>query len=252
MLDNKIIMVIGAAGLLGAAIARSIIQYGGRVVIVDTNSEGLDLLSKEFGNNLCLSINLNAGKTEQIDHILEKAISKFGRIDSVIHAAYPRSAEWGASFEHLQQEFLNEDLSLQIGGSILLSQRVLSYFYEQQKGNLIFVSSIQGIQAPKFEHYHNTKMTSPIEYTASKHALIGITRYLAKYYKGNNIRVNCVSPGGILDGQPKIFQSQYRESCNDKGMLDAEDIVGTFIFLLSDLSEFINGQNIVVDDGWSL
>jgi NAD(P)-dependent dehydrogenase (short-subunit alcohol dehydrogenase family) len=95
-------------------------------------------------------------------------------------------------------------------------------------------------------------MISPIEYSASKHALIGITRYLSKYYKGNNIRVNCVSPGGILNGQDQVFQSQYRASCNNKGMLDAEDIVGTFIFLLSDLSKFINGQNIIVDDGWSL
>lgn len=252
MLDNKIIMIIGGAGLLGSAISKSIIQYGGRLILVDKNSEALESLSLEFGSEHCLAINMDVGKTEKIDLILEKALSKFGRIDSVIHAAYPRSSQWGTKFEDIQQKLMNDDLSCQIGGSILLSQRVLDYFHKQQQGNLIFVSSIQGIRAPKFEHYENTQMISPIEYSASKHALIGITRYLSKYYKGNNIRVNCVSPGGILNGQDQVFQSQYRESCNNKGMLDAEDIVGTFIFLLSDLSKFINGQNIIVDDGWSL
>ena len=106
--------------------------------------------------------------------------------------------------------------------------------------------------APKFEHYKDTNMTSPIEYTAAKYSLIGITRYLAKYYKGNNIRVNCVSPGGILDDQPESFLKEYKKACNDKGMLDAQDVVGAFIFLLSDLSRYVTGQNIIVDDGWSL
>jgi len=68
----------------------------------------------------------------------------------------------------------------------------------------------------------------------------------------NTIRVNCVSPGGILDDQPETFLKEYKKTCNDKGMLDAEDVVGAFIFLLSDLSRYVTGQNIVVDDGWSL
>jgi len=95
-------------------------------------------------------------------------------------------------------------------------------------------------------------MTSPIEYTAIKTGIISITRYLAKYYKGCGIRVNCVSPGGIVAGQPDSFLARYRESCNSKGMLDPEDVVGAILFLLSDHSLYVTGQNLVVDDGWSL
>ena len=95
-------------------------------------------------------------------------------------------------------------------------------------------------------------MISPIEYSAIKTGIIGVTKYLAKYCKGENIRVNCISPGGILDNQPEQFLNKYRESCNSKGILDARDILGALIFLLSDNSEYINGQNIVIDDGWSL
>ena len=71
-------------------------------------------------------------------------------------------------------------------------------------------------------------------------------------YKNQNIRVNCLSPGGIQDGQPEIFLKNYAKNCNSKGMLDSDDLVGALIFLLSDSSQFVNGQNIIVDDGWSL
>jgi NAD(P)-dependent dehydrogenase (short-subunit alcohol dehydrogenase family) len=252
MLKNKVVIITGGAGRLGSAISRSIIEHGGCVVLVDTNVKSLNLLKAEFRSDLCLVLNIDAGSEEGANLVIEKAILKFGRIDSVIHSAYPRSSQWGSKFEDLKQEYLNVDLSSHIGGSILFAQKVLAYFGKKKEGNLIFVSSIQGFMPPKFEHYENTNMTSPIEYSASKHALIGITRYLAKYYKGNNIRVNCVSPGGILDGQPESFLNEYKKSCNDKGMLDAEDIVGAFIFLLSDLSKYVTGQNIIIDDGWSL
>ena len=78
-------------------------------------------------------------------------------------------------------------------------------------GNLIHISSIQGISAPKFEHYEGTNMSSPIEYSAIKSGVIAITKWLAKKYKNMNIRVNCVSPGGILDNQPIKFLEKYRK-----------------------------------------
>ena len=109
-----------------------------------------------------------------------------------------------------------------------------------------------GVVVPKFENYEGTSMTSPIKYSAVKSGIISMTRWLAKYYKNKNIRVNCVSPGGVLDQQPQSFLDKYRASCTSKGMLDPTDVAGTVLFLLSDQSKYINGQNIVVDDGCTL
>ena len=95
-------------------------------------------------------------------------------------------------------------------------------------------------------------MSSPIEYSAIKAGIISVTKYLAKYCKKENIRVNCVSPGGISNKQPLKFIKKYNNSCSSKGMLNPDDLIGTFIFLLSNYSEYVNGQNIIVDDGWSL
>jgi len=143
-------------------------------------------------------------------------------------------------------------LTNQLAGTIIFCQRIIKYFHRVKKGNLILISSIQGIQSPKFEHYKNLNMTSPIEYSVIKSGIISITRYLSKYYKKRNLRINCVSPGGIKDNQPKIFMKRYKESCNSKGLLDGDDVSKLIMFLISDDSKYIYGQNFIMDDGWSL
>ena len=95
-------------------------------------------------------------------------------------------------------------------------------------------------------------MTSPVEYAVIKSGLIHLTKYMAKYFKGKNIRVNSISPGGIYDKQDKNFLKKYKEKCLNKGMLDKKDLTGTLIYLLSDMSSYVNGQNIIVDDGYVL
>ena len=114
------------------------------------------------------------------------------------------------------------------------------------------LSSIQSIKSPVFSHYKNTKMVSPIEYSAIKSGIIAIVKYMAKYSKNSNIRFNTISPGGIFNNQPKKFLTKYKKDCLNKGMLDPEDLISAFEFLIDDKSKYVNGQNIVVDDGWSL
>ena len=95
-------------------------------------------------------------------------------------------------------------------------------------------------------------MTMPVEYAAIKSGLIQLTKYMAKYFKGMNIKVNALSPGGIFDHQPEIFLENYKMECSTKGMLEQSDLTGSLIYLLSDMSKYVNGQNIVVDDGFSI
>lgn len=252
MIQEMVVLITGAAGRIGSTVAHGVISQGGKVVFVDVNKSRLDHITSSLSDESFLSIVADAGMPEEADRCIAAGTKKFGKIDAAIHLAYPRSVGWGARFEHIQRNHLNEDISGHLGGAILFSQRVLEFFKKQGYGNLIHVSSIMGVVTPKFENYEGTKITSPIEYTAIKAALIAMTKYLAKYYKGNNIRVNCISPGGILDQQPESFLVKYRSCCNEKGMLDAEDLVGTVLYLLSDQSGYVTGQNIIVDDGWSL
>ena len=92
----------------------------------------------------------------------------------------------------------------------------------------------------------------PVEYAAIKSAVIHLTKYMAKYLKGSHIRVNSISPGGILDKQPEAFLEAYKKLCTDKGMLDPADITDALLFLISDLASYVNGHNLVVDDGFGV
>jgi NAD(P)-dependent dehydrogenase (short-subunit alcohol dehydrogenase family) len=252
MLAGKVVLITGAGGLIGGAIAHGATGARAQVVLVDIDASRLACVSDQLPGQNHISVVADASSPEGIQLAIDKAVDCFGKLDAAVHCAYPRSAGWGARFEDLKKEHLDSDLSLQLGGAILCSQRLLEFFKLQGFGNLVHIASIMGVTTPKFENYEGTKMSSPLEYTAIKAALIATTKYLAKYYKGKGIRVNCISPGGILDQQSEIFLDKYRACCNEKGMLDAEDIVGTVLYLLGDQSCYITGQNIVIDDGWSL
>jgi len=252
MLKDNVVAITGGAGLIGTAFSKAIIESGGRVVIGDVSVERGKELQGILGDENALFIEVNTSDPKSIDKFLELGKKYFGKIDSAIHSAYPRSEQWGTKFEELKPEGLKEDLFHQLGGAILFSQRLTSFYREQGYGNLIHISSIQGVAAPKFEHYEGTSMVSPIEYSAIKSGIISITRYIAKHCKGKNIRANCISPGGILDNQPEEFLEKYNSTCSSKGMMDAKDLNGTIIYLLSSMSKHVNGQNIIIDDGWIL
>ena len=249
---KKTIIVTGGAGRIGSALAADLVKHGHKVLLGDINNSKLLKIKKKLNSKNIETFQGDLTTKNNIDRFIKFGVKKFKNIHAAVHCSYPTSKKWGARLEDLEETYLKNDLQNQLGGSIIFSQRIMKYFLKQKKGNLILISSIQGIQAPKFNHYKNLNMTSPIEYSAIKSGIISITKYLSKYYKNRNIRINCVSPGGIKDNQPKLFTKRYRQSCNSKGLLDGEDISKLILFLLSDKSKYITGQNLIIDDGWSL
>lgn len=95
-------------------------------------------------------------------------------------------------------------------------------------------------------------MTMPVQYAASKSAIIHLTKYFAQYFKGHGVRYNAVAPGGIEDRQPPAFQLNYGRHTLSRRLLSAEEVAGVTVFLLSKEASQLDGQVIVVDDGWSL
>jgi NAD(P)-dependent dehydrogenase (short-subunit alcohol dehydrogenase family) len=239
---KKNIIIFGGGGLIGSQIIKKF-EKNKKYNVIDIDTKNKNK-SNSYKGDIC--------SEKSITNVIGKIVKKFKIIHAVINLSYPKNKNWGKSFKNIKEKDLKENLYNQLGSSIILAKVISKYFLKQKYGNLIFFSSIQGTSAPKFEHYSNTNMVSPIEYSATKAGIINITKYLAKYFKGKNIRVNCVSPGGILNNQPKIFLTRYRNSCLSKGMLDSKDLVGLVEFLISEKSKYINGQNIIIDDGWSL
>ncbi|TGN08000.1 oxidoreductase [Leptospira ilyithenensis] len=256
MLKNKVIFVAGGTGLLGRRISKAVLMNGGKLILGDINRSALDKfkleLDEEFPSQKYITSLIDINEKNSILNSIQDSILPFGRIDALVNSAYPRNKNYGRHFFDVEYSDFCENLSLHLGGYFLVSQQFAKYFSENQGGNIINIASVYGMIAPKFEIYKDTPMTMPVEYAAIKSAVIHLTAYMAKYLSDKNIRVNCVSPGGILDNQPEAFLKKYRENCLSKGMLDPDDVTGSVVFLLSDQSKFINGQNIVIDDGFTL
>ena len=256
MLKGKVVVVTGGAGLIGQEFIKAIIENNGIAVIADVN-EALAMkvkndLSKEL-NTTCIDfVHLDITSKQSLQNAINHLDQKHHKIDALINNAYPRNKNYGRHFFDVEYKDFCENISLNIGGYFLASQQFADYFKKQKSGNIINISSIYGVVAPKFEIYKNTPMTTPVEYIAIKSAVIHLTKYMAKSFKGLNIRVNTLSPGGILDGQPTTFLNEYKKCCLNKGMLNKTDLNGTLVYLLSDMSCYVNGQNIIVDDGFVL
>ena len=256
MLKDKVIVITGGAGLLGRSFVRCVADHGGTAVIADLNGEAGNQVLKDLGSHtICENvafIEVDITSKISIENMIADLHERYGKIDSLVNNAYPRNQNYGRKFEDVTYEDFCQNVSMHLGGYFLTSQRLFLYFKKQGYGSIINMASIYGVIAPRFSVYGCTAMTMPVEYAAIKSAIIHMTKYMAQYLKGSNIRVNCISPGGILDGQPEQFLSRYSSFATSKGMLDPTDLQGTLLFLLSDMSAFINGQNIVVDDGWTL
>lgn len=251
-LDNQTILVMGVAGRLGQVITQEILNNGGNVIAVDQDNQPFAEFKKQHQQQkqvLCLNGDIT--NVTSIQTILETSAHQFGRIDGAVNTAYPRNSNYGKDFLEVTHEDFSENVSLHLGGYFVFMQQCVKYaLIEKRAFSLVNLSSIYGSIAPRFSIYHDTSMTMPVEYAAIKSALQHLVKYVTAYTKGSKFRVNCVSPGGILAGQDEVFLQRYDSHCREKGMLEPKDIVGAIIFLLSDSSEFLCGQNIVVDDGF--
>lgn len=255
MLNDKLVVVTGGAGLLGRSFARSIADRGGVAVVADIDTSAAASVANEIAAHYpgrAESAFLDITDKVSISTLIAGLTKKHGRIDAVVNNAYPRNRNYGRKLEEVAYEDFCDNVSRHLGGYFLVAQQFGMMFRAQGAGNIINMASIYGVMAPRLEIYAGTSMTMPVEYAAIKSAVVHLTRYFAQYFKGDGIRVNCLSPGGILDNQPQEFLRAYDAHCNGKGMLGPGDIAGTLTFLLSDNAKFITGQNIIVDDGFSL
>lgn len=241
-LKDKIIILTGGFGLLGKSILIKLQNEGAFVINADIVAKD----TADFSN-----MYLDITSEDSIQSLFSRIFKKFGRIDGVVNNAYPRTADWGNKFENIKFNSWKQNVDFQLNSYFLVSQIALKYMKENRSGSIVNISSIYGVVGPDFTLYNGTDMTMPAAYSAIKGGLINLTRYLASYFGPYNIRINCVSPGGVLDGQPQTFIDNYNNKVPMKRMANPDDISPSVAFLLSNDSTYITGQNLIVDGGWT-
>lgn len=243
-LKNKVIILTGAGGVIGQQSLKHLLKNGAKVVAVDV---------KNFDCEAELFLTNDITRPEAIDELLQVVLDKFGRIDGLVNLAYPRTADWGCKFEDIPYDSWVKNVDMQMNAVFYICQKTIDIMKMQNSGSIVNIASIYGVVGNDFSLYEEYGGTSPAAYAAIKGGIINFSRYLASYNGKYNIRVNCVSPGGVLDEthQNPSFIKRYSDKSLLKRLGNAEEMAPAITFLLSDDASFITGHNLMVDGGWT-
>jgi len=241
-LKDKIIIVTGGSGLIGCEILKCLKKEGAIAINADITID-TDLSKYQ------IKCDITSG--ESVEKMIAMVVNSFGCIDGLVNNAYPRTADWGNKFEDVSFESWQKNVDMQMNSVFLLCQKVLEQMKKQGSGSIVNMSSIYGVVGNDFTIYEGYGGTSPAAYSAIKGGIVNFSRYLASYFGKNNIRINCVSPGGIKDQQHPSFIERYEYKTPLKRMGRAEEIAPAVAFLLSDDASYITGHNLVIDGGWT-
>lgn len=255
-LEGKVALVTGGAGLYGTPICRALAEAGASVVVasrdVDASRRLAEAISKEGGT--AMGLRLDLADEASIQSCVAEIVEVWGRIDILVNNAVTRQGM--GDLETLTKDGWEEALRINSTGLMLITQAVVPLMVEKGSGNIINIGSIQGVRGPRFPVYEGTGMSSPLNYTCDKWAMVGFTHWIANRYGDQGIRCNCISPGGYGPGVAErigenAFTENYRKLTPLGRFAGIDDIKGPVVFLASQASAYVTGHNLVVDGGWT-
>jgi NAD(P)-dependent dehydrogenase (short-subunit alcohol dehydrogenase family) len=242
---DKTVLITGANGVLGKELTEVFLKLESKLILIDKK------IKKNSNKNIKI-ISLDFTNTEVLEKVLKKEKSKIKKLDFIINnAAYTGSnINWIKPLNFQTYKDWRNAHKVNLDSAFIIS-KILSKILIKNKGKIINIGSIFSDLVPNFSNYKGTKMNSPAAYSVSKNSLLHLTKWQASYF-APNVNVNMISPGGIFRNQNKKFQKKYINSTPLNRMCFEEDIIYLILFLLSDMSKYITGQNLFVDGGYSI
>lgn len=256
-LNGQVAIVTGGRGLYGASISEGLCEAGATVVIASRNGAACDEYAqtlRDKGYN-AVGMSLDLSDDASIKQLAADVVAKFGKIDILINNAVDRRNM--TSLNDATRQKLQDSVSTNLNGQILLSQAVIEYMIKQDSGSIVNISSMRGLDCPHFPLYPEGWGDQPVNYTTEKWAMVGLTKYMAGRYGKHHIRVNCIAPGGFnpgLSDDPikKDFVKNYIDNCPLGCWANEDDIKGPVVFLASKAANYVTGATLVMDGGWTI
>lgn len=263
-LDGRVAIITGGAGLLGVQHAKAIAEAGGIPVLWDIDGdtaqrEAANIQSSKNTNSIGMEVDIT--DLASIQSGLNQTLSLLKRVDILINNAAnnPKVDNGNATnwsrFESFGLEAWNQDMAVGLTGAFLCSQVIGTHLANQSRGIILNVASDLSVISPDQRLYReegipdDKQPVKPVTYSVIKHGLVGLTKYLATYWAANNIRVNAISPGGVYAGQPEHFVNKLINLIPVGRMASIDEYKAAILFLCSDASSYMTGQNIIIDGG---
>jgi NAD(P)-dependent dehydrogenase (short-subunit alcohol dehydrogenase family) len=265
-LSGRVAVVTGGVGLLGAEFCRTLAEAGAAVAVVDLNESASQAVAESLTNSGYPALALPADITqpESVNAAVETLLSRFGRIDVLVNSAAldpkfdPEAVNKGitpGAFEDYPLDLWNSALNVNLTGMFLMTQACVRPMLDQgKKGSIINICSTYGLNGPDQRIYVKDGLRvafKPVYYTVTKAGVMGFTKYLAAYYAETEIRVNALTPGGVFNNHEDYFVKNYSAKTILGRMAKKDEMNGALLFLASDASSYMTGNNLVVDGGWT-
>jgi NAD(P)-dependent dehydrogenase (short-subunit alcohol dehydrogenase family) len=267
-LSGRVAVITGGAGLLGYHHGAILAEAGANVVLLDlaVANPGLraEQLQMAHGPE-CLGLAADITREESILEARAAILAKFGRVDILINNAAnnpkvedQKPGQPWSRLENFPLATWNDDIAVGLTGAFLCSRVFGMQMAAQGSGVILNVASDLAVIAPDQRLYRkegvaeDEQPVKPVTYSVVKTALLGLTRYLATYWVQQGVRVNAISPGGVANGQPDEFTAKLHALIPMARMARKDEYQGAVLFLCSDASSYMTGQNLIVDGGRSV
>jgi len=265
-LTGRVAIVTGGVGLLGTEFCRTLAEAGAAIAVVDLNAsasqETADTLTKSGYQAQAFPADIT--NPDSVDALVQNVLSVFGRIDVLVNSAAldpkfdPDAVKKGitpGAFEDYPLDQWNAALNVNLTGMFLVTQACVKPMIAQgKKGSIINICSTYGLNGPDQRIYikdGERVAYKPVYYTVTKAGVLGFTKYLAAYYAGTEIRVNALTPGGVFNNHEEYFVKNYSAKTIIGRMAKKDEMNGALLFLASDASSYMTGNNVIVDGGWT-
>ncbi len=267
-LTGRVALVTGGAGLLGYHHGAILAAAGAHVVLLDLAVANPQMraeqLTQEHGPE-CLGLAVDITDEASLESARDQIIATFGRIDILINNAAnnpkvedQKPGQPWSRLENFPLATWNDDIAVGLTGAFLCSRIFGQEMVKRNSGVILNVASDLAVIAPDQRLYRQQGLpedqqpVKPVTYSVVKTALLGLTRYLSTYWVNNGIRVNAISPGGVFNGQPDEFTAKLHSLIPMARMAHKDEYQGAVLFLCSDASSYMTGQNLIVDGGRSV
>ena len=257
-LTGRVALVTGGAGLLGRRFCRALAEAGADVVVADLSEAAAQAVAADLPG-APLGVGVDLGEETQIEAMVSRIVGHYGRLDILHNNAACKPQELRRFFdpvEDFRMDVWREVMRINIDAMFMVAKHAGGHMAAHGGGSIVQPASIYGVMGPDQRIYAGSDylggpINTPAVYSASKAAVIGLTRHLATYWAGRGVRVNTLTPGGVESGQNDVFVKKYSDRVPMGRMAEPEEMTGALIFLASDASSYVTGQNIIVDGGLS-
>lgn len=267
-LDGKVVVVVGGRGYLGRNFCQNLKKQNAHVISADLKIASKVVLNAKAESlpNEILQYDVDVTNKNSVTNLINDIITKFSKIDVLVYSVTAKPDDFYAPFTECTLDGWKSVINAELDGAFLITQQVGKVMEKQKQGSIIYISSIYGVVGNDQRIYEGSNLDSLYAksntdqkqiyshsvYPVVKGGLISLTRYLAAYWGHLNIRVNCVSPGGIEhQGENDEFVIKYSAKVPLGRKANVNEVSGAIIYLASDESSYMTGQNMIVDGGWT-